>query len=160
EPSVEAAPSYVLTRFVILRLLGLVYFVAFLIAVRQLDPLIGHEGLLPADQFLSRLLEGAGSRGAAADDPPTLFSFGGSDAALHTVAWTGLVLSAAAMLGATNALLQLALWALYLSLVQVGQLFYGYGWETQLCETGFLAVFLCPLRSIGPFPPQSPPVVV
>jgi hypothetical protein len=159
-PAPAEPPTYVLTRFVILRLLGLVYFVAFLIAVRQQDALIGRDGLLPAAQFLSCVEEAAGSRLAAADAMPTLFWLGGSDAALHGVAWTGLVLSAAAMLGATNALLQLALWALYLSLVQVGQLFYAYGWETQLCETGFLAVFLCPVRTIAPFAAGSPPVVV
>ena len=41
------------------------------------------------------------------------------------------------LLGATNALLQFALWALYLSFVQIGQLFYGYGWETQLLRDRF-----------------------
>src|SRR5262249_30651288 len=75
-------------------------------------------------------------------------------------AWTGLVLSAAVLLGVTNAAVQLALWALYLSFVQIGQLFYGYGWETQLCETGFLAVFLCPLATVGPFPPAPPPLAL
>jgi hypothetical protein len=34
-----------------------------------------------------------------------------------------------------------ALWVLYLSFVNVGQTFYGFGWETLLLETGFLAIF-------------------
>ncbi len=34
------------------------------------------------------------------------------------------------------------LWLLYLSLVNVGQVFYGFGWETILLESGFLAIFL------------------
>ncbi len=34
------------------------------------------------------------------------------------------------------------LWALYLSIVNVGQIWYGFGWESLLLETGFLAVFL------------------
>ena len=34
------------------------------------------------------------------------------------------------------------LWALYLSIVNVGQTFYGFGWETLLLEAGFLAIFL------------------
>ena len=63
------------------------------------------------------------------------------------------------LFGATNALLQFALWALYLSFVQIGQLFYGYGWETQLLETGFLAIFLCPLRRVAAVRAASPPVV-
>ena len=32
-----------------------------------------------------------------------------------------------------------ALWVLYMSFVHVGQIFYGYGWEILLLETGFLA---------------------
>src|SRR5258708_5856055 len=35
-----------------------------------------------------------------------------------------------------------ALWLLYLSFVNVGQTFYGFGWETLLLEAGFLAIFL------------------
>ena len=34
------------------------------------------------------------------------------------------------------------LWSLYLSFINIGQVFYGYGWETMLVETGFLAIFL------------------
>jgi hypothetical protein len=34
------------------------------------------------------------------------------------------------------------LWVLYLSIVNVGQTWYGFGWESLLLEAGFLAVFL------------------
>ena len=155
-----APPTYVLTRVVILRLLALVYCVAFLILVRQLDPLIGSDGLLPAAHFLERVRSAADSAGDAYMSLPTLFWIDCSDGALHIAAWTGLALSIAALLGVTNALVQLALWALYLSFVQIGQLFYGYGWETQLLETGFLAVFLCPLTSLRPFAGPPPTVVI
>ena len=47
--------SYWLTRFVILRLLGFVYAVAFLVAANQLVPLIGEHGLTPATRFLSEV---------------------------------------------------------------------------------------------------------
>jgi hypothetical protein len=152
--------TYSRTRFLILRLLGLVYAVAFLILIRQQDPLIGSNGLLPADAFLDRVRQALGSTPAAALQIPTLFWLDCSDRALHVAAWLGLVLSVAVLLGATNALLQLALWVLYLSFVHIGQLFYGYGWETQLCETGALAVFLCPISSLRPFPRRAPPTVV
>ncbi len=33
-------------------------------------------------------------------------------------------------------------WVLYLSIVNVGQTWYGFGWESLLLEVGFLAVFL------------------
>jgi hypothetical protein len=134
--------------------------VAFLVLVRQLGPLIGRDGLLPAVRYLDEVRAAAGTPARAFLALPTLFWFDCSDATLHAAAWTGLVLSAAVLLGVTNAAVQLVLWALYLSFVQIGQLFYGYGWETQLCETGFLAVFLCPLTTVGPFPAAPPPVAV
>src|SRR3954463_9398847 len=47
-----------------------------------------------------------------------------------------------------------------MSIVHVGQIWYGYGWETQLLETGFIAVFLCPLLEMRPFPRRPPPILV
>jgi hypothetical protein len=44
--------------------------------------------------------------------------------------------------------------------VHVGQDWYGYGWEVQLLETGFLAIFLCPLLDGRPFPRRAPPTVI
>ena len=63
-----------------------------------------------------------------------------------------MALSLVVLAGFANALLMAALWALYMSFVHVGQDFYGYGWEMQLLETGFLAIFLCPLLDARPFP--------
>jgi hypothetical protein len=56
--------TYWLTRFLILRLLGFVYVAAFASLIGQLLPLIGHDGLLPADLFLDRVREHAGSNRA------------------------------------------------------------------------------------------------
>src|SRR6516165_4483647 len=53
--------KYWLTRFVILRLLGCVYAVAFLAAAYQVVPLIGSHGLLPVDLFLQRVQLALGS---------------------------------------------------------------------------------------------------
>jgi hypothetical protein len=149
--------TYHATRFAILRLLGLVYFVAFLSIARQIEPLLGARGLLPARDFLEHVAR----RGEGFVQVPSLFWLtGASDRWMTAVAWTGAALSLAVMLGVTNAGVQLALWALYISIVHVGQIFYGYGWEMQLLETGALAVFLCPLRSFRPFPATPPPLAV
>jgi hypothetical protein len=152
--------SYWLTRFLILRLLGVVYLVGFLILARQGLPLVGHDGLLPADAYLERLAEHFGSRGAAALEVPSLFWLGVSDRALVAGAWLGAALAALVVAGFANALLLLVLWALYMSYVHVGQDWYGYGWEIQLLETGFLAAFLCPLLDARPFPRRPPPAPV
>jgi hypothetical protein len=154
-------PTYWLTRFLILRLLGLVYAVAFLILVNQALPLIGHHGLLPADAFLARVAEHFGSRREGFLELPSLFWAGISDRAMVGLAWTGLGLSILVLLGFANAILLLVLWALYFSFVKIGQDWYGYGWEIQLLETGFLAIFLCPLLDPRPFPRRAaPPAVI
>src|SRR5262249_2568016 len=152
-----APASYWLTRFVILRLLAVVYFVAFLSLAQQVRPLIWHAGLLPADAFLGRVAAHAGSRVAGLRVLPSIFWLGPSDRALVGGAWLGVALSAVVVAGFANAILLAILWALYLSFVHIGQDWYGYGWEIQLCETGFLAVFLCPLLDARPFPATPPP---
>jgi len=147
------AATYRLTRWVLLRLLGIVYGVAFLALADQVVPLLGERGLLPARDFLAqRALDGEGwlSR-------PTLFWIDASDRALLGWAWLGALLALAVVVGATNALIMAALWAIHLSFVQVGQVFLGYGWELLLAEAGFLAIFLCPIRDIRPFPGRHDP---
>jgi Lipase maturation factor len=109
---------------------------------------------LPAERFVESL------RGEVPFlELPSLLRFGASDAALLWLCWGGLALSLVVMLGLDSGLVLLVLWALYLSLSHVGQIFWGYGWEILLLETGFLAVFVCPfvgapaLRS--PRPPSA-----
>jgi hypothetical protein len=144
-----------LARLLIERLLGAIYLVAFGIALRQFPALCGERGLERSAEVLRhhRFL-----------DAPSVFWWGYTDRRLRVVAWTGIALSAATIAGIPAALplpvtmlAWFVLWALYLSVVHVGQLFWGYGWETQLCETGFLAIFLCPVRSLRPFPARPPP---
>ncbi len=149
-----------LMRFVLLRLLGFVYAAAFLSAAMQLVPLIGHDGLLPADVFLARVAAHFGSRGDGFLELPSLFWLDVSDRTLLVVSWTGFALAIVMMLGFANAISCAVLWALYMSIVHVGQDWYGYGWEIQLLETGFLAIFLCPLLDPRPFPSSPPPVPI
>jgi hypothetical protein len=72
-------------------------------------------------------------------------------------AWIGFILSLVVVAGYANAPLLAILWFLYMSFVHVGQEWYGYGWEIQLTETGFLAIFLCPFIDMRPFPKRAPP---
>src|SRR6201981_3435510 len=152
--------SYWLTRFVILRLLGFVYAIAFLVAANQLVPLIGDHGLTPATHFLNEVQTQLGSRSAAMFRVPTLFWLGISDHALTIFSWVGFALSLVVLSGYANAILLAVLWAMYMSIVHIGQIWYGYGWEIQLLETGFLSIFLCPLIDGRPFPKCRPPILV
>jgi len=152
-------PTYWLTRFLILRLLGAIYAVAFLVAIKQIIPLIGANGLLPAGIFLQRITDSIGSTGGFLR-LPSIFWFTHSDTALLTAAWIGFLLSCVVLAGFANAPLLTILWFLYMSFVNVGQEWYGYGWEIQLLETGFLAIFLCPLLDPRPFPKRPPPILI
>ena len=149
-------PSSWLTRFYLLRLLGLVYLFAFLSLANQVLPLVGADGLLPAGRFL----DAAAEVGYGFADAPSLFWIGCPDWALQGLAWVGVALSAAVLLGYANAILLALLWVLYFSYLLVGQDWFGYGWESQLCETGFLAIFLVPLLDGRPFPRRRPPRLV
>lgn len=119
--------------------MGLLYLLAFLIAANQYLPLLGERGLLPVRLFLAR------SRFWKA---PSLFWLNCSDRFIGAVIGLGLALSILALSGISDAsgvALSVGVWALlwllYLSLVNVGQVFYGYGWEILLLECGFLTIF-------------------
>src|SRR5262249_5855018 len=134
------AKDYWLTRLVFQRGLALVYFIAFLVAKNQFVPLLGQRGILPVPHFVERVPFAYS---------PSLFYFFPKDWAFGGAALLGLALSVIALSGLSekhgwplSAFTWGALWVLDLSFVNVGQIFYGFGWETMLLEAGFLAIFL------------------
>jgi len=155
-----AGDGHWLTRFLALRLLGLVYLMAFLTLVNQGPGLIGAHGLLPAADFLRDVAAQLGGRGAGFAELPTLFWLGAGDRAIAAAGWLGVALSLVVLAGYANAIVLAILCALQISVVAIGQDFYGFGWETQLVETGFLCIFLCPLLDPRPFPLRPPPAPV
>ncbi len=132
--------EYWLSRFLFQKALAVIYLVAFLVILNQFRPLLGEYGLLPVPRFLSRV---------NFIQAPSIFHFFYSDTFLMVVAWIGILLSVVALLGLPERLSWWAsaatwglLWVLYLSIVNVGQTFYAFGWESLLLEVGFLAIFL------------------
>ncbi len=136
------ALDFQLTRFVLLRGLGGIYLIGFLIIVQQWLPLVGEQGLMPVTTFLGQLREAVGSTSGAFWRAPSLFWLDASDGFMLALGWVGLLLSLAVVAGFANAPLMFVLWLLYGAFVHVGQTFYGYGWEMLLLEAGFLGVFL------------------
>ncbi|MFD5327920.1 lipase maturation factor family protein [Streptomyces sp. NPDC127092] len=134
------APDYWLSRILFQRGLAGLYLVAFLAAALQFRALIGARGMLPVPDFV---------RAVPARRAPSLFQWRYSDRLFASVAWGGAALALAMAAGVGDAvplpvsmLLWLLLWAAYLSIVNVGQTWYSFGWESLLLETGFLAVLL------------------
>ncbi|MBV8967434.1 MAG: lipase maturation factor family protein, partial [Verrucomicrobia bacterium] len=152
--------GYWLTRFIILRLLGLVYAVAFLAAALQLRALIGSNGLTPTSLFVERIGSQFGSTWECFLRVPSLFWWNYSDDALVATAWIGFALSIIVLAGWANSIILAVLWFLYMSIVHFGQDWYAYGWESQLLETGFLAIFLVPFLDPRPFPRVAPPTPI
>src|SRR5436305_1328261 len=143
------ADAYGFTRTVFQRALGLVYLIAFVNAVNQFKPLLGERGLLPVTDWV---------RAIPFRETPSLFYFAPKDAAFTAAAWAGLILSSLVVAGIADryswwlsAIVWTVLWALYLSFVNVGQTFYGFGWESILLEAGFYAIFLGSARTAPQF---------
>lgn len=149
--------SFWLVRAALLRGIGLIYAVAFLILVRQGPALIGAHGILPAARYLERVSQFYHGGAGGFWELPSLFWTSCSDVWLQSAAWLGLLAGVVTLAGLANAPLLALAWALYLSFVHVGQIFYGYGWDMLLCEAGFLAIFLAPAWRPGELRPASPP---
>jgi len=144
----DSAAGYWYSRWLFERSLALLYLVAFLCAANQFVPLLGERGLLPFTRFV---------RLVPFRESPSLLYFFPTDRAAQTMAWLGVVLSIVALSGYPQAkstplaaVVWIALWLLYLSFVNVGQTFYGFGWESLLLETGLFAV----LAGSGLAPPN------
>lgn len=152
--------EYWLTRFIILRLLGVIYLFAFISLATQVIPLIGDSGLLPADNYLKAVASQFDSPTKAFLELPTIFWFHLSNSWLVFFSWLGVALSIILLLGWANSILMFGLWFLYMSFVHIGQLWYSYGWEIQLLEIGFLAIFFVPLLDARPFPKYPPPLPI
>lgn len=125
---------------IFLRLLGIVFLLAFGSIAVQAKLLLGHDGLLPLAPALEAIRAQTGGRFPW--DFPTLFWFGAGDAVIVGSAWAGAAIGAALALGLRSRLLLAAAWAIYLSLVTGGRTFFAFQWDSLLLETAFLALLL------------------
>ena len=130
-----------LSRWVFERGLAITYLIAFAVVLNQFRPLLGEHGLLPVPRFVAavpvpaqpqpvplallRPAGGGGGVGRRSSWRPRCCSRSrsGPRAPVAMACWA-------------------LLWVLYLSVVNVGQRFYSFGWESLLLEVGFLACFL------------------
>ncbi|HEY1663136.1 MAG TPA: lipase maturation factor family protein [Verrucomicrobiae bacterium] len=140
-------PGHYLTRWLFLRGLGVIYLIAFLSLWVQLKGLIGHNGILPADQLMSMAKLQCNTQGIGIDRfrlLPTLCWFDWSDVGLKFQCAAGSVLAVILIVGIAPAPCLFLLWLIYLSLTTVGGDFLGFQWDNLLLETGFLSIFLAP----------------
>jgi hypothetical protein len=131
--------SYQLARFALEKSIGAIFLIGFLNAVNQFKPLLGERGLLPVPLFVKEV---------SFRESPSLFFFFPNDKAFTVCSCSGVFLSTLILSSLVDqhtwALFPIwaVLWILYLSFVNVGQVFYGFGWESILLEAGAYAALL------------------
>jgi hypothetical protein len=134
---------HLVSRWLFLRILGLVFLSAFLSLVPQILGLVGSKGILPARDLVAtarvelrpvpRLFE-----------VPSLVLFADSDRALQALAYAGVVASALLVLNVVpRASLALAT-LLFLSFLAVAQDFASYQSDGMLMEAALASLFLAP----------------
>ncbi len=147
------------SNWLFLRLLALVYLVAFASLATQMTGLVGERGILPIGEFLGRAHDAYGADAYRLF--PTLLWLSPTDALLNLLCWSGIASSILLLLGVAPIASALVLWALYLSLSIAGQVFLQFQWDSLLLETGLLAVLYAPpVWRLRPDSDTAPPTIV
>jgi lipase maturation factor 1 len=145
-------PAYYYVRSLFIRGLGFVYLIAFLSLFTQVSGLIGDKGILPAQETMKSLRDAADGQGMGFKRYlvlPTFGWIGASEGSVRLQAGAGIALALLVIIGVAPAPCLAVLWALYLSLSLLSQIFLNYQWDILLLETGFLAIFFAPALWLG-----------
>lgn len=135
-------PTYGVATTIFLRLLGLIYLIAFASFGVQARGLVGESGILPLREILPQVARACGAD--AWWQWPTLLWLSPSDAMLFGVTWAGVACALLVMAGVAQPLALAGAWTAYLSLVVAGQDFYSFQWDILLLEAGMLAILAAP----------------
>jgi len=137
--SVARPSTLLLTRRTFLRLIGLIYMIAFVSFGQQGIGLVGDSGLQPVAERLTHAAAG----GASWWQLPTLQWLGGDG--VLTASWiAGTICSTLLLLGLIPLVSSIGCWLMYLSLVTAGGVFMQFQWDALLLECGLLAVLWAP----------------
>lgn len=135
-----SADEYELARQVLQRGIAACYLIAFVSTITQFPALLGERGLLPVPRLLARIRY---------RQSPSVFHWRYSDRMLLAICWMCAAIAASLVIGLPQLgqpwlpmISFLVLWAAYLSIVNVGQTFYSFGWESLLVEAGFIVALL------------------
>jgi hypothetical protein len=148
EAPAEGKNTHLLSRWIFLRALGVIYFSAFYSLLFQIKGLIGPQGILSAADYLV----------AVADSfpgwerfwyAPTLLWWSASDHALLLVCWVGLAASLAIVFNLWPRAALLVSLLCFLSFVAAARDFSGYQSDGMLLEAGFISIFFAP-RGLRP----------
>jgi hypothetical protein len=152
--SEHGSADRLISRWLFLRALGLIYFSAFFSLLFQIRGLIGPQGILPAGEYL----DDARSLGTVRFwYAPTLLWISSSNHALMTICWVGLIASVILIANVWPRAMLLVCFACFISFVSAAQDFSGYQSDGMLLEAGFLALFLAPPGLLPGWGVRRPP---
>jgi len=146
--------TYNLTRWLFLRLIGLIYLLAFASLGVQVLGLIGSRGILPVADMLDAVSMMIGPEQYWYF--PTLTWINCADSFLEFLCWGGAFAALLATLGLVSGPALAVCWLFYLSLVTVGGEFMSFQWDSLLLETGFLAMLFSPGQQVLAPPWRGP----
>jgi lipase maturation factor 1 len=142
-------------RWIFLRALAAIYFSAFYSLLFQINGLIGPEGVLPAQKYLSAI---AGALGPLRYwYAPSLFWISSSATMLMTVTWIGLIASVIGFLNLWPRLSFFLCFVCFLSFIGASSVFSSYQSDGMLLEAGFIALFFAPRGLLPGWGADSPP---
>ena len=154
-------PDHYLVRWAFLRLMGAIYLIAFVSLWTQIIGLIGHNGIVPVDQYLPAIKQQCDEHSVGPGERfhmlPTLCWFNSSDGFLKFQCGAGVFLAILLIIGIAPAPVLILLWFLYLSLTTVGSYFLQFQWDNLLLEAGFLSIFFAPWRLLPKLSREAPP---
>jgi predicted DCC family thiol-disulfide oxidoreductase YuxK len=129
-----------------LRLFGIIAAIALISWGIQMHALIGTNGILPAQQYMTAVWQQIGALGIW--QVPSLLWIDAGDKALWGLFGVGLLGALLLVAGRAPRVGLLLVLSTYLSFVSAGQVFMSYQWDTLLIETGFV-LFLWSILAWG-----------
>lgn len=141
--SAEIQEHYIV-RSTFVRLLGVIYLLAFISLGVQVSGLVGPHGVEPASELMRAAKEQLYGNDRWMKLPTLCWWLGAGDYSLHLQCWAGVIAASLLILGILPLFNVSLLWVLYLSLTVAGGTFMGFQWENLLLETGLIAVFFAP----------------
>lgn len=132
--------DYAVIAWLFLRGLALIYFAAFASMAVQIEGLVGENGILPLTAKMQLFEQFYPNQKFW--HMPTLFWLDASDAMLRSVCYAGMAASILLLLNVFTRTALIVCYVLYLSIVEAGQDFMLFQWDSFLLESGFLAIFL------------------
>ena len=132
--------DYELVSWLFLRLLGIIYLIAFASLLVQVRGLVGEEGIIPVADLLAFVTAEAGEQPFFA--LPTVFWIADGNMALVAATLYGCFVALQIIFNRWLRSALIIAFVLYLSLFNVCQPFLHFQWDGLLLEAGFLAIFL------------------